>query len=333
MSVNGSGRYRAIHHAQPDRHRCAICGLLLVAFVTGVGIFLFQSRKAIRIPTVASPFANVAESDIPGRYKYTSSTEENFITLYDDHSLKNKDGTILPVHRWELTPEGLVIHWKNNDTIYDQIEAPGIYTGPKTDGSRRRLEKQTDVDPAELVKPSPRPPPEMLTEALPLTTKPVGDVIASIRFGSEGETNKLVPRNTGGGDGQVFDHNLGGVGCVQLLRKPAKPECYLYLRIDPELKTAPFERAMVLVEYFDAAPMDARGAIKIQYDGPASAYQSARRRIPLTGTQTWKEAWFVLDAPVFQNRQNAQGDFRLAVDAPELYVRSVKLLNNLRPEQ
>jgi hypothetical protein len=101
------------------------------------------------------------------------------------------------------------------------------------------------------------------------------------------------------------------------------------LRIDPELKTGPFERAMVVVEYFDAAPMDARGAIMIEYDGP-TAYQKAPRRVPLTGTETWKKAWFVLDAPGFRNRQNAQGDFRLAVGNPDLFVRSVKLLNNLR---
>ena len=314
-----------------------ICGLMFVAFLTGVGILIIRARKATTVPSPAAArsFANVTESDIPGRYKYSTSKEENFITLYDDHSLKNKDGTILPAHRWELTAEGLVIHWLSNDTVYDQVEGPGIYTGPRTDGSRRRLEKQTNVDPAELVKPSARPRPEMmLTEALPaITTRPAGDVIASIRFGSDGETNKLTPRNTGGGDGNFFHGNIGGVECAQLMRKPARPGCYLYLRIDPELKTAPFERAMVLVEYFDAAPVDARGAIAIEYDGPASAYQRAPRRVPLTGTETWKEGWFVLDAPVFQNRQNAQGDFRLSVGYPELYVRSVKLLNNLRPEK
>jgi hypothetical protein len=306
----------------------AICMLVLAAFTTGVVLFFVQSRKAAAGQGQGtSPFAKVAEGDIPGRYKYVSGTEENFITLYDDHSLKNKDGTILPIHRWDLAPEGLVIHWKNNDTIYDQVEAPGIYTGLKSDGTRRRLEKQTSSDPAELVRPAPAPLPEELP---PVTTMPTGDVIASIRFGSEAETNKVTPVNTGGGDGKFFFGNMGGVECAQLVRKPARPNCYLYLRMDPELKTGPFERAMVVVEYFDAAPMDLRGGITIQYDGPAGAYQPVSKRVPLTGTETWKEAWFVLDAPVFRNRQNAQGDFRLAVGNPDLFVRSVKLLNNLR---
>src|SRR5262249_2642719 len=162
-----------------------------------------------------------------------------------------KDGTVLPIHRWELTSGGLVIHWKNNDTTYDQVEAPGIYTGPKSDGTRRRLEKQTNADPAELVKPSPRPPAEALPldARQPVTAMPTGDVIASIRFGSDAETNKITPVNTGAGDGKFLPGNMGGVECAQLVRKPARPDCYLYLRMDPELKTGPFERAMVVVEY------------------------------------------------------------------------------------
>jgi len=313
-----------------------VCGLMLTTFLACVGIFILRAYKTTAVststtarPMAASPFANVREGDIPGRYQYTTSKEEYFLTLYDDHSLKNKDGTILPVHRWELTPEGLVLHWINNDTVYDQVEGPGIYTGPRTDGSRRRLEKQTNADPAELVKPLPGQI-TLPTEAVPaITTMPAGEVIASIRFGGAGGTNKLTPRNTGGGDGRFLLGNIGGAECAWLMRKPARPACYLYLQVESGLKTAPFERAMVLVEYFDAAPVDARAAITIEFDGPI-AYQKVPRRVPLTGTETWKEAWFVLDAPGFHNRQNAQSDFRLSVTSPELYVRSVKLLNNLR---
>jgi hypothetical protein len=101
-----------------------------------------------------SSFANLPESAIPGRYRYISGDKDYIIILYEDHSFKNKDGTVLPIHRWELTPEGLVLQWIQNKSLYDRIEAPGIYTGTKEDGTIRRLEKQVSTDPAELVKPT-----------------------------------------------------------------------------------------------------------------------------------------------------------------------------------
>jgi hypothetical protein len=311
----------------------AICGVLAAAFFTGVAIFIFKARQSratqVRSASTAastSPFANLPESAIPGRYKYISGDQENFITLYEDHSFMNKDGTILPVHRWDLTPEGLVLQWKTSTSLYDQIEMPGIYTGAKSDGTTRRLEKQENVNPAELLKPLPPPRP-----AAELASMPLGDVIAFIRLGATCETNNLTPVNTGNGDGKIFPGSTGGVECYQLMRKPGRPSAYLYLRIAPELKEPPFTSAMVVVEYFDSAPGNAGGSFAIQYDSPAGAYQQTPKRVPLTGSEMWKEAWFVLDTPAFRNRQNAQGDFRLAAVNPDLFVRSVKLVKNPRP--
>lgn len=304
----------------------AICVLLAAAFFGGVTIFILKARKAT---ASTGPFANIAESDIPGRYKYISGDKENFMTLYEDHSFMNKDGLINTKHRWDLTPEGLVIHWLANDTTFDRIEAPGIYTGPKEDGTRRRMEKQP-ADPSDLIKPAQ---PVLALNAPPLArpmAKPAGDVVASIRFGADGETNQLTPVNTGG-DGMIFPGNIGGAECAQLIRKPGRPEGFLYLRIAPELKEPPFTNAMIVVEYFDTAPANVRASLSIQYDSPIAPYYRAPQRTPLTGTETWKEAWFVLDAPAFQSRQNARGDFRLTTANPDLFVRSVKLLKNLRP--
>jgi hypothetical protein len=101
-----------------------------------------------------SPFANLPESAIPGRYRYISGDKDYIIILYEDHSFKNKDGTVLAIHRWDLTPEGLTLQWISNKSLYDRIEAPGIYIGTKEDGTTRRLEKQISTDPAELVKPN-----------------------------------------------------------------------------------------------------------------------------------------------------------------------------------
>lgn len=152
----------------------AVCLCLILALLGGFGLYLLTNR-GVKAPMqthvlisetvsntqdVASPqqvtnfsFANLPESEIPGRYRYISGDKDYFLTLYADHSFKNKDGTVLPVHRWEVSPEGLILHWIRSKTVYDRIEAPGIYTGTKEDGTTRRLEKQTPTDPAELVKP------------------------------------------------------------------------------------------------------------------------------------------------------------------------------------
>jgi len=143
----------------------AICVLLAAAFSGGIAIFILKARKtaATQIGSVstaasAAPFANVPESDIPGRYKITGS-EEYFITLYADHTFMNKSGAIHPKHGWYLTPEALVLKWISNESRFDQIEAPGIYSGPKSTGGRRRMEKQP-ADPSDLIKPDPLPPPD-----------------------------------------------------------------------------------------------------------------------------------------------------------------------------
>ena len=139
----------------------AICMLLAAAFFGGIAIFILKARKAATtqiqsVPASAStaPFANVPESAIPGRYKI-SGNEEYFITLYEDHTFMNKDGTIHPKHGWYLTPEALVINWGANEHRYDRIEGPGIYSCPKSIGGRRRMEKQP-AHPSDLIKPAPR---------------------------------------------------------------------------------------------------------------------------------------------------------------------------------
>jgi hypothetical protein len=152
-----------------------ICLCLVFAFLGGFGLYLLMNRGVeaptqnhvlisevvSNVPNVSSQqnvtniaFANIPESAIPGRYRYISGDKDDFIVLYEDHSFKNKDGTILPVHRWDLTPEGLVLQWIRTKSLYDHVEAPGVYTGTKEDGTTRRLEKQISTDPAELVKPT-----------------------------------------------------------------------------------------------------------------------------------------------------------------------------------
>jgi hypothetical protein len=121
----------------------------------------------------------------------------------------------------------------------------------------------------------------------------------------------------------------GGERCYHLLRKPNRPEAYLYLRVAGECKQAAYSNVLVVVEYFDSRPPDAGGgAISIDYDAVAGPYKRTEQMVPLTGSQTWKEARFVLEQPLFRNRLSALGDFRVNVVNPDLSVRSVKLVEN-----
>lgn len=141
----------------------AIC-VLLGTFIGGLAIFLLTGRETAApqsqtVPTIAPPtnasFADLRESDIPGRYMIYGN-EEYSMTLYADHTFKRLDGAINPNQGWYLTPEALVINWGGNVHRYDRIEGPGIYSCPKSIGGRRTMEKQP-ANPGDLIKPPPRP--------------------------------------------------------------------------------------------------------------------------------------------------------------------------------
>ena len=159
----------------------AICVLLVAAFVVGIAIFKERKVPTTRIQSVpasasvpastsTAPFANVSESDIPGRYMIYGN-EEYSITLYADHTFMDKSGRIHPKHGWYLTPEALVLKWISNETRFDQIEAPGIYSGPKSIGGRRRMEKQP-AQPSDLLKPTPPVLPEVAPVPTPRAATP-----------------------------------------------------------------------------------------------------------------------------------------------------------------
>jgi len=142
----------------------AIC-VLLAAFLGGVTLYSLKARKAAATqsqntpaPAPAAPstftksFADLRESDIPGRYMIYGN-EEYSLTLYADHTI-NRDGRIHPRYRWYLAPDALVINWGGNEHRYDRIEGPGIYSCPKSIGGRRTMEKQP-AHPSDLIKPAP----------------------------------------------------------------------------------------------------------------------------------------------------------------------------------
>jgi hypothetical protein len=92
----------------------------------------------------SSSFADVRESDIPGRYRFF----ENGVALgtmifKPDHTFINKDGGTFKQYRWDVSAEGLVIVWQRAKGYFTIFERPGVYVAPpgNNGGKEQRLEK------------------------------------------------------------------------------------------------------------------------------------------------------------------------------------------------
>ena len=95
-------------------------------------------------PTAAaSPgFANVKETDVPGRYKFSVAGEElGTMTLNPDHTFINKDGTTFKQYNWDISEDGLWIQWQRARSRFSIMEKPGVYVAPSPNGKDQRLEK------------------------------------------------------------------------------------------------------------------------------------------------------------------------------------------------
>ena len=73
--------------------------------------FLHHTRKDRPLT-----FADVRESDVPGRYKFTDGPYSFYMVLYEDHTFMNKDGTIFPQYWWDVSPRGFSITWQRSRT-------------------------------------------------------------------------------------------------------------------------------------------------------------------------------------------------------------------------
>jgi hypothetical protein len=211
---------------------------------------------------------------------------------------------------WEVAPDRLVITWQRSSSTFTDFERPGVYSRRKTDGGIMRMEKLPDLPPADTIAFADR------------------DVVASMVFTTTIQSNGLALANTES-DGAIEAGEAGGEPCYRLKRIRSRMSAFLYARIAPELKKEPFTNAFIVVEYFDVPARDPRnGWITVQYDARDGPYTSTAQRVQLAGSMSWKRATFVLDAPVFEGRQNDMADFRLCVASSELPIRSFKLVKN-----
>jgi len=259
--------------------------------------------RAVAAP--ASPFAELAESTVPGRYQWNDGNSTFFMVLYEDHSFMNRDGTTFPQYRWDIEPDGLTIRWQNTLNRFTRIERPGVYTGSNNRGGMVRMEKLPPHTAAQLAPPTPA---------------------ASISFGNGSQTNGLAMAG--------IDTNLlalaeaGQVRCLQLTRPDKQRSANLAFQIADNLKDPPFTNAFVVVEFFDGAPPGGRwDNLNIQYDAVHGTNANSQP-LQLSGSDQWQEATFYLARPVFANRQENGADFRITSARSPLFIRSVKLIKN-----
>jgi len=145
----------------------------------------------------------------------------------------------------------------------------------------------------------------------------------SISLGKENREAGL--RQVENDDGQAAAAVVGGQEARGL--KPGTPSRYFYFVVDDSFKWAEVMDAVLEVQYYDGAP----GTLAAEFDGSDTsapfngAYSPSADRVTLAGSRTWQTARFQLRGARFLNGQNRGADFRLAVGAPNFYVRQVSL--------
>lgn len=122
--------------------------LAAIVSTTLAVFFFFQGRRPPAIPQHStaphSAFLDLAEAEIPGRYKLTEpGWGESFIVLNPDHSFVGKDGITYPVYHWEITRSALLIVWQKSHILFTNIESPGVFATISKKGGIR-LEKQKE---------------------------------------------------------------------------------------------------------------------------------------------------------------------------------------------
>jgi Putative collagen-binding domain of a collagenase/Family of unknown function (DUF6298) len=118
-------------------------------------------------------------------------------------------------------------------------------------------------------------------------------------------------------DGQTEAVTTDGTPC----RRPVDPRSkYFYFSIDDRyLFNTGGTTAYLKVTYFDDT-----GFVEPQFDAMENRYASGKR-IPLTGSQTWKSAVWKLTNCKFANRQNSGADFRIHVGPNAVRIKAVEL--------
>ena len=300
--------------------------LLTVSLVGTVGVLWWAHARKTKDQTLATEapghgpagadykepasFGDLDEANAVGRYRIIDGPKVSFVFLNEDHTFINTDGTTYPQYQWTAEPNRLVLIFQRGSSTFTTFERAGVYSRRKPEGGVIRMERLPDLPAA---------------EAIAVDDK---HVVGSLVFAETIQGSHLELANTES-DGALRTADIEGKPCYQLERQRNRMSAFLYARIAPELKQEPFTNALVIVEYFDVPMRDPlNGWISLQYDGQAGAYASTCQRVRLGGSMTWKRATFVLEAPLFEGRENGGADFRLCLAESKLPIRTLKVAKN-----
>lgn len=128
----------------------------------------------------------------------------------------------------------------------------------------------------------------------------------------------------------MFDYSAGatvpavveGVPCRRLASRGMTQICFA---IDDSFKHTNHANMRLVLEYYDGG---CGGKLDLQYDGweqPDPPYTHSPTQIILDKPGRWTVAEFEMPNGRFENHQNGEGDFRIRVQRPNLYVRRVTL--------
>lgn len=118
----------------------------------------------------------------------------------------------------------------------------------------------------------------------------------------------------GDGDGSLDSSNVGaygGVGCWSTAVGASSPNYYIYFKVAANFKPTMAGHALVRVVYYDTGP----GQFAIDYGSSTTAYAQSQI-VAMTGGGVWRTHDFILPDAYFNNLQNDQADFRIAVVGP-----------------
>ena len=116
-------------------------------------------------------------------------------------------------------------------------------------------------------------------------------------------------------DGQTAQAEIGGKQCRQTVKNESGDVRYMYFAASPNVPAS--GNTYVTLTYFDGP-----GTFTLQYDSRDAAYKGSDI-VRLEGTKQWKQKTFALPDVKFENRQNAESDFRLAVNGADLAVSDI----------
>ncbi|WP_052702972.1 Ig-like domain-containing protein [Paenibacillus beijingensis] len=148
-----------------------------------------------------------------------------------------------------------------------------------------------------------------LTASIPVTVTEI-DGPVSVTLGAYYKENGLSAVS-GDGAGRTTETYDGRSGWQT---NPASGAHYIYGRVDDNYIFGGKNTVKITVDYYDAAVTGEKGFL-IAYDSVLTPYAYTEKTL-LKGSNTWKQATYLIEDAQFGNRENNGADFRIETSVP-----------------